>query len=145
MYILGVKIENFRGIGKETIFKFNPGITVLVGENDSGKSTVIDAIRYVVGTTDQNWYRVEISDYHNENTEDEIRISICFSDLSLKEKAAFMECLIASSLFPIPAVPVINTKSCSCNALPTAFSSSFLPIKLRLAEGSLLLSRISNK
>ena len=44
MYISGVKIENFRGIGKETIFKFNPGITVLVGENDSGKSTVIDAI-----------------------------------------------------------------------------------------------------
>ena len=93
MYISGVKIENFRGIGKETIFKFNPGITVLVGENDSGKSTVIDAIRYVLGTTDQNWYKVEFSDYHNENTEDEIRISICFSDLSLKEKAAFMECL----------------------------------------------------
>ena len=28
MYISDVKIENFRGIGKETIFKFNPGITV---------------------------------------------------------------------------------------------------------------------
>ena len=52
MYISDVKIVNFRGIGKETIFKFNPGITVLVGENDSGKSTVIDAIRYVLGTTD---------------------------------------------------------------------------------------------
>lgn len=54
MYISGVKIENFRGIGEETIFRLNPGITVLVGENDSGKSTVIDAIRYVLGTTDQN-------------------------------------------------------------------------------------------
>lgn len=93
MYISDVKIENFRGIGEETIFKFNPGITVLVGENDSGKSTVIDAIRYVLGTTDQNWYKVESLDYYNENTEKEIRISICFSDLSLKEKAAFMECL----------------------------------------------------
>ena len=93
MYISGVKIENFRGIGKETIFRFNPGMTVLVGENDSGKSTVIDAIRYVLGTTDQNWYKVELLDYHNENTENEIHISICFSDLSLKEKAAFMECL----------------------------------------------------
>ena len=93
MYISGVKIENFRGIGKETIFKFNPGISVLVGENDSGKSTVIDAIRYVLGTTDQNWYKVELSDYYNENTENEINISVCFSDLSLKEKAAFMECL----------------------------------------------------
>lgn len=40
MYISGVKIEYFRGIGKETIFRFNPGMTVLVGENDSGKSTV---------------------------------------------------------------------------------------------------------
>lgn len=91
MYIADVKIENFRGIGKEAIFRFNPGITVLVGENDSGKSTVLDAIRYVLGTTDQNWYKVELSDYYNENTENEIRISICFSDFSLKEKAAFME------------------------------------------------------
>lgn len=93
MYISDVKIENFRAISKETIFRFNPGITVLVGENDSGKSAVIDAIRYVLGTTDQNWYKVELSDYYNENTENEIHISICFSDLSLKEKAAFMECL----------------------------------------------------
>lgn len=93
MYISGVKIENFRGIGKEAKFSFNSGITVLIGENDSGKSTVIDAIRYVLGTTDQVWNKVEISDYHNDNTENEIRISICFSDLTLKEKAAFMECL----------------------------------------------------
>lgn len=93
MYISDVSIENFRGIGDLVDFKFNRGVTVLVGENDSGKSTVIDAIRYVLGTTDQNWQKVEISDYHNENTENEIHITICFSDLSLKEKAAFMECL----------------------------------------------------
>lgn len=93
MYISSVKVENFRGIKEEAEYSFNPGITVLIGENDSGKSTVIDAIRYVLGTTDQNWYRVEVTDYHNENTENEIHITICFSDLSIKEKASFMECL----------------------------------------------------
>ena len=47
----------------QTAFYFNPGVTVLIGENDCGKSTVIDAIRYVLGTTDQSWQRVELSDY----------------------------------------------------------------------------------
>src|SRR5574344_475865 len=93
MYISEVKIVNFRGIGASTIFKFNSGLNVLIGENDSGKSTVIDAIRYVLGTTDQSWSRIEITDYHNENTDNDIHISLCFSDLSLEEKAAFMECL----------------------------------------------------
>lgn len=93
MYISMLKIENFRGIGEETTFNFNRGITVLVGENDCGKTTVIDAIRYVLGTTDQNWNKVELSDYNNEDTDKEIKISLCFSDLSLNEMASFMECL----------------------------------------------------
>lgn len=93
MYISSVTIENFRAFKEKTVFNFNPGVTVLVGENDCGKSTVIDAIRYVLGTTDQNWQRVELSDYYQENTENEIHITIVFDGLTVKEKAAFMECL----------------------------------------------------
>ena len=59
MYISSVSIENFRAFKEKTVFHFNPGVTVLIGENDCGKSTVIDAIRYVLGTTDQSWQRVE--------------------------------------------------------------------------------------
>lgn len=49
MYISSVSIENFRAFKEKTVFHFNPGVTVLIGENDCGKSTVIDAIRYVCG------------------------------------------------------------------------------------------------
>lgn len=93
MYISAVRIENFRCFGKPTVFQFNPGVTVLVGENDSGKTAVIDAIRYVLGTTDQSWQRVEITDYHDENLQNEIHISIKFRGLTTEEKASFMECL----------------------------------------------------
>ena len=86
MYISSVTIENFRAFKEKTVFNFNPGVTVLVGENDCGKSTVIDAIRYVLGTTDQNWQRVELSDYYQENTENEIHITIVFDGLTVKEK-----------------------------------------------------------
>ena len=69
MYISSVSIENFRAFKEKTVFHFNPGVTVLIGENDCGKSTVIDAIRYVLGTTDQSWQRVDLSDYYQENTD----------------------------------------------------------------------------
>lgn len=54
IYISGVKIENFRGIGKETVFKFNLGITVLVGENDSGKSPIFYIDTYPIRVYDEN-------------------------------------------------------------------------------------------
>ena len=93
MYISSVSIENFRAFKEKTVFYFNPGVTVLIGENDCGKSTVIDAIRYVLGTTDQSWQRVELSDYYQENTDNEIHITVTFSNLTVREKAAFLECL----------------------------------------------------
>lgn len=93
MYISSVVIENFRCFDAETVFNFNQGVNVLVGENDSGKTAVIDAIRYVLGTTDQNWQRVEITDYYNEDLQKEIHITIKFCKLTKREKAAFMECL----------------------------------------------------
>ena len=67
MYLSEVNLWNFRkyGInGKEfedakpgLIVQFNPGLNVLIGENDSGKTAVIDAIRYVLGTQSREWIR----------------------------------------------------------------------------------------
>lgn len=93
MHICTVIINNFRCYENKTIFTFKKGLNVLVGENDSGKSALIDSIKYVLGTTDQNWQRVNISDYSNEDTSKPINITIIFSDLTLDEKATFMECL----------------------------------------------------
>ena len=94
MYLSSLCIRNFRCFdGGEHIIAFNPGLTVLVGENDSGKSAILDAIRIVLGTTDYGWIRIEASDFYNEDTSQEITILCKFSDLSSEEQAAFLECL----------------------------------------------------
>lgn len=94
MYISELKIRNFRSFSDdENIIEFNPGLNVLVGENDSGKSAILDAIRLVLGTTDLSWNAVEEKDFFNEDTSREILIVLRFSDLSETEKATFLEYL----------------------------------------------------
>lgn len=94
MYLSEIAIKNFRCFDASgTTIKLKKGLNILVGENDSGKSALIDAIRIVLGTTDQSWYRFEQSDFHNENITSEIEITCKFDDLTQKERAAFLECL----------------------------------------------------
>lgn len=46
MYIQKVKLQNFRSFGDEGIcFLFNKGINAVIGENNNGKTALIDAIR----------------------------------------------------------------------------------------------------
>lgn len=49
MKIGSIKIKNFKGIEFEE-FNFNPNFTVLVGNNGSGKSSILDAISIAMGT-----------------------------------------------------------------------------------------------
>ena len=65
MYLSKLTIENFRCFGSgDNRFEMalEPGLTALVGENDSGKTAVIDALRFALGTSDQEWNRLEDSD-----------------------------------------------------------------------------------
>ena len=55
MYLQELRISNFRCFSEPQTIEFSKGINVLVGENDSGKTAIIDAIRIVMGTTDQGW------------------------------------------------------------------------------------------
>lgn len=43
MKIVSVKIKNFRGYGEEVKIKFDD-LTVFVGKNDVGKSTILEAL-----------------------------------------------------------------------------------------------------
>ena len=94
MYLSSLRIKNFRCFdGNEHSITFKKGLNVLVGENDSGKSAIMDAIKLVLGTTDMNWYRVEREDFYKEDTTLEIEIVCKFEDLNDDEKGAFLECL----------------------------------------------------
>lgn len=70
MHLSEIEINNFRIFGereKSLTLKVNKGLNVLVGENDSGKSTIIDAIRLCLGSTSQESMRFSIDDFHIED------------------------------------------------------------------------------
>ena len=76
MYLSKIAIENFRCFGEGANrfeLSLRPGLTTLVGENDTGKSAIIDALWFVLGTTDQEWYRLEETDFHAGANPKEIR------------------------------------------------------------------------
>ncbi|WP_022678023.1 ATP-dependent endonuclease [Novosphingobium sp. B-7] len=100
MYIAEIKIENFRLFGSgEHAFRLplNPGLTALVGENDAGKTAIIDALRLVLGTRDQDILRVDLVDFHQSapgvERADEIVIRLTFRGLTVADRAAFAEFL----------------------------------------------------
>ena len=93
MYLQYVEFRNFRCFKETSRVCFRKGLNVLVGENDSGKSAVIDAIRIVLGTTDQSWYHIDQSDFNEEDRQKDINIVLKFIDLTVEEQAAFLECL----------------------------------------------------
>lgn len=99
MYISEIKIENFRAFGaggQAFVLPLNPGITALVGENDAGKTAVIDALRLVLGTRDQEMVRVEATDFHQlpgGERSSEIIIRLTFRGLTVNDRGAFAEFL----------------------------------------------------
>ena len=96
MYLSKITIENFRCFGEGANrfeLSLRPGLTTLVGENDTGKSAIIDALRFVLGTTDQEWYRLEETDFHAGANPKEIRIVCKFESLEPKDQRSFIEYL----------------------------------------------------
>lgn len=99
MYLSNLTARNFRQFGDGDAaleIAFNSGVTALVGRNDSGKSAVIDAIRYVLLTRDQEFIRVQPEDFHLDQTgKPAADIFICckLSELDDDEKGAFAEYL----------------------------------------------------
>lgn len=100
MYLSEIKLWNFRKYGTDEqfdilkpslILKLNKGINVLVGENDSGKTAIIDAIKLVLKTQDYEWIRVSDKDFFN-NT-NRFRIELEFDDLQDNEAKNFIEWL----------------------------------------------------
>lgn len=99
MYLSHLSLRNFRqfGDGEDKLeLALGSGVTALVGRNDSGKSAVIDAIRYALLTRDQGYIRVQPEDFHIDEAgaqADAIFIRCQLCDLNDDEKGAFAEYL----------------------------------------------------
>jgi putative ATP-dependent endonuclease of the OLD family len=100
MYVRRIFACNFRAFGTEAEGKhlnlvLNQGLNVLVGENDAGKSSIVDALRYALSTTSNDYFRIEDLDFHvSKNVRaDELTIEVEFGGLSKDQKAALLDWL----------------------------------------------------
>ena len=106
MYLAELKIWNFRKFSsineKEPglSLNFTTGLNLLVGENNSGKTAIVDAIKYTIHTQSYENIRIENEDFHlpaGENDEtkraSEFRVECVFRGFSNEEAKNFLEWL----------------------------------------------------
>jgi len=96
MYVKRLCIKNFRGISDLTVC-FQPGVNVIVGENNSHKTTVLDALRlcFQQGDQQRSLYLMR-DDFHvarDGNRAEDIEFGLHFGGLTDEEKAVFIELL----------------------------------------------------
>ena len=93
MYLKEMQIRNFRNFHKAK-FVFQKGVNVIIGENDSGKTNALQAIRLILDRR-LNWYEKEIteemfSDYLKNWKGHVIVISLRFGELDISNEEQAM-------------------------------------------------------
>ena len=99
MFLSTLKIWNFRkyGVGRDDApgleVHFHEGVNVLIGENDSGKTAIIDAIRYVLRTKSGETIYMDEKDFHMVGNvrSKSLKIECWFEGITEFEAAPFLE------------------------------------------------------
>lgn len=100
MYLSTLKLWNFRKYSEGPNeapgleISFNKGVNVLIGENDSGKTAIVDAIRYVLKTKSGEPIYWEEKDFFMDtagNRSRKLKIECIFEGISETEAAPFLE------------------------------------------------------
>lgn len=101
MIVSELKLYNFRRFksieGKPGLhIFFHKGLNALIGENDSGKTAVIDAIKMVLLTQSNKYIRVSEEDFYSENgtSVSEFKIDLILSEFNADEAKNFVEYLM---------------------------------------------------
>lgn len=102
MYLSILKLWNFRKYCAGTndtpglVVRFHDGVNVLIGENDSGKTAIVDAIRYVLRTQSGEFIQFDDKDFYQDvdgNRKDEFKIECVFDGLNDQDSGLFWEWL----------------------------------------------------
>jgi putative ATP-dependent endonuclease of OLD family len=91
MYLAELAIKNFRRLNNVTMI-FVPGLNVLVGPNNVGKTAVVDALRALLAGVDDPYPRFDTDDIHlpkGGTASGEIAFKYIFRDLSPEDEADF--------------------------------------------------------
>jgi putative ATP-dependent endonuclease of OLD family len=89
-----LQIKNFRKIVDLTVL-FPRGLSVIVGENNAGKTAIIDALRLMLFSgRDFDALRLNEDDFRRGSGNSPIEISCSFCDLNEDDEVHFHECLV---------------------------------------------------
>lgn len=94
MLLRELQIRNFRKI-KDLTINFPRGLSVIVGENNAGKTAIIDALRFMLlSSRDFDALRLNEDDFRTATDYEPIEISCIFSELKDDDEVHFQECLV---------------------------------------------------
>ncbi|WP_421697558.1 ATP-dependent nuclease [Ancylobacter sp.] len=95
VHLAELRIRNFRRIS-DAMLKFRPGLDVVVGPNNIGKTAVVDALRALLAGADDPYPRFTCDDIHmpaGGTATGEIRFEYVFQGLSHDDEAEFLHAL----------------------------------------------------
>lgn len=95
MYLAKLTVKGFRKMNEAELL-FRPGLNIVIGENNAGKTAVIDALRALLSTTEEGTLRLDETDLHvaaDGTRAPEIVFTYVFHGLSLDEEADFAAAL----------------------------------------------------
>ena len=92
MYISEIKIDGYKNCNIKSTISFNPGLNILVGENASGKTTIIDAIRMILRDSEQKYVTEDdfYKSFDNEEQRKNVLIDLKMGNLSPEERITFL-------------------------------------------------------
>lgn len=94
MRLKKLRIRNFRKIEDITVI-FPRGLSVIVGQNNTGKTAIIDALRLMLFSSHEFVaLRLNEDDFRIGSNEAPIEISCTFSNLTDDDEAHLLECLV---------------------------------------------------
>lgn len=99
MHLAELEIRNFRRLANVS-FRFRPGLNVLVGPNNVGKSAVVDALRSLLAGHEEPFPRFSVDDRHRPaggNPAGDIEFHYVFRGLSPDDEADFLAALKPSA------------------------------------------------
>ena len=145
MYLSELRLWNFRKYTKDDgvideskphlIVPFTKKLNVLIGENDSGKTAIIDAIKLVTKTHSMEWIHLVETDFSSGC--DHLRIDLIFSDLSDIEAAPFADNVLIN---PDSGVVSLHLVLEACKK-----AGKILPYEVKAYDGALKSITINEK
>ena len=113
MYLQQITVKNFRCL-KEITITLSSGLNVLVGENNIGKTALLDAIRAALGPAASTGEPLKVGpdDRHRKAdgsyVGEPIKVSLVFANLSSDEQAQFIDILNYNAAEPAKSTAQLN-------------------------------------